>query len=164
MTTAARTTRRTLAEEIGKKKPFDSAEVEAYLNIVRTADRLTWAEAQLCKAHGISPTLYNTLRIVQGGGERGVQTQTIAEHLITRQPDVTRLVDRLEKMGLVERERCVADRRVVWVRITPTGRQKVKDLEGPLRQIHLDQLGHLTRKQLDAINELMVLARENIRQ
>lgn len=153
---------RNLQEEIGKKRPFDHPEQEAYLNIIRTADRLTWACDRLCKAHGVSGTLYNVLRIVQGGGDRGVHTQTIAEHLVTRQPDVTRLVDRLEKLGLVQRERCRVDRRVVWVRITPAGRAKIKAMEAPMTDIHRAQLGHLGRQQLATLNELMFTARQRL--
>lgn len=162
MKSAAAQPKRTLADEIGKKNPFDSAAQEAYLNIVRSADQLTWAYERAAKAYGLSTTLYNVLRIVQGNGERGVHTQTISQDLITRQPDVTRLVDRLEKLGLVERERCGVDRRVVWVRITAAGRQKVKAVDADIARIHEAQLGHMSKTKLQQLSDLLVEARSHL--
>ena len=94
----------TLAQEIGKKQPFESAEEEAFLNIVRTANVLTSDAARFIKRYGLSEPQYNALRILRGHGPRGVPSQTIGEQLVSQVPDITRLVDRLVRAGLAERD------------------------------------------------------------
>ncbi|MHC4947534.1 MAG: MarR family winged helix-turn-helix transcriptional regulator [Planctomycetota bacterium] len=148
-----------LAAEVGKKQPFTSGTQEAHLNIIRTADLLQAGAQRLFRAHGLTRSLYNALRIAAAGGSTGVPVRTIADHMIVREPDISRLVDRLEQAGLVTRHRCTEDRRVVHVRVTPAGRRKARELVDPLAALYDAQLGHLSAKQLDTLNDLMVGAR-----
>ena len=157
---APKTTQPGLAGEIGKRQPFRSRTQEAHLNIIRTADRLHDEAQQLLRDHGLSRPLYNALRITVAAGRDGIPVRAIADDMIVREPDISRLVDRLEQAGLVERRRSTKDRRVVRVRATRTGIAKARSLIGPLGKLYDAQLGHLTARQLDTINTLMVGARE----
>ena len=150
-----------LAGEIGKRRPFTSRTQEAHLNIIRTADRLHDGAKRLLGTYGLSRSPYNALRITAVAGSDGIPVQAIADDMIVREPDISRLVDRLEAAGLVERRRSTKDRRVVRVRATRAGVAKAKTLIGPLAELYRAQLGHLTAKQLDTINDLMVRARES---
>lgn len=157
---------RSLAEEIGKKRPFDSPEQEAYLNILRTSACLTTEFERLFRSAGLSEATYNALRILRGhhkpGPGSGVPSQTIGKQLITNVPDVTRLVDRLVEAGLAERCRIEEDRRVVMVKITKAGLDLLARFDKPLRELHEQQLGHLSRKELEQLNQLLVKARQRI--
>src|SRR3954464_2829510 len=110
-----------LQAEIKKKRPFESPAEEAYLNLIRTYGMLETDFNRLFKQHGISEPKYNVLRILRGAGGDGLPSLEIASRMITRVPDVTRIVDRLETQGLVRRERTQADLRVVVVSITKKG-------------------------------------------
>jgi DNA-binding MarR family transcriptional regulator len=161
---------RSLAEEIGKRHPFESPEQEAFLNILRTGACLGADFDRLFRAHGLSEATYNALRILRGhhrpgpggggGGGGGVPSQTIGKELITNVPDVTRLVDRLVEAGLAERCRIESDRRVVMVKITRPGLDLLARLDKPLRDLHAAQLGHLSRKELEQLSRLLVMARQ----
>lgn len=153
-----------LAAEIGKSRPFDSPAQEAYLNILRTASRLTAPFEALFKQHDLSESTYNALRILRGGtlgqsppGKR--PCHEIGEHLVARVPDVTRLIDRLESAGLVERSRCNEDRRVVYVAITRRGLDLLARLDRPMMDLHTRQLAHLSRRELAELSRLLVKAR-----
>jgi DNA-binding MarR family transcriptional regulator len=148
-----------LQHEIRKKRPFEHAEEEAGLNLFRTVDYLRGPTERLFAEHGISDSQYNVLRILRGHGGEGVPCSEIGEQMITRMPDVTRLVDRLEQAKLVERARTAADRRVVLVRLTESGRSLLAKLDGPTRKIQTDTLGHLTRAELQELNRLLVKIR-----
>src|SRR3712207_9084149 len=102
-----------LRDEIKQARPFRSAEQEAFLNLQRTADVLMARMAEVLKTQGVSPTQYNVLRILRGAGDEGLPCGAVAERMITRDPDITRLLDRLEKQGLIARARDTRDRRVV---------------------------------------------------
>ncbi len=149
-----------LAGEIGKRKPFSSRTQEAHLNVLRTADRLHDGAQRLFRAHGLSRSLYNALRITVASGSDGIPVGAIADDMIVREPDISRLVDRLQEAHFVERRRSTKDRRVVHVRATRAGIAKAKSLTGPLSELYDAQLGHLGAKQLDTMNDLMVRARE----
>jgi len=155
----------TLKDEIGKRHPFASPEEEAYLNILRTATALLGDFERLFKAHGLSEPTYKLLRILRGHAQRpdanpaGVPCQIIGEQLITRLPDVTRLVDRLERMGLVKRSRTPQDRRVVLVGITRKGLALLAELDEPIAALHRRQLAHMTRAELAELSRLLVKAR-----
>lgn len=122
-----------LQEEIRQTRPFPRKSAEALLSIFRTATVLEHAEHEVLRPHGITPTQYNVLRILQGAGKDGLCGRDIAERLISRVPDVSRLLDRMDEMELLTRERDVADRRHVTARISATGRrvmvQATPDLE-----------------------------------
>ena len=144
-----------LQNEIKQKKPFASAEAEAYLSILRTADVLTREFEQLLKPHGLTATQYNVLRILRGAGDEGATCSDIGDRLITADPDVTRLLDRMEKAGLVERARDTKDRRVVLSRITAAGVKLVNELDEHVHALHSDQLRHLSKQRLrDLIEDL----------
>ncbi|TWU00093.1 Transcriptional repressor MprA [Botrimarina colliarenosi] len=148
-----------LAEELGKRDPFDLPEQEAMLNIARTMARLSEPFDQLFKSYGVSGPLFNILRILRGTGGDGVPSGEIGPQMVTPAPDVTRLVDRLEKLGLAARQRSDADRRVVLVKLAPKGRRLLTKLDPQVRQLHRDTLGHLSATELRSINKLMVRAR-----
>ena len=149
----------TLAQEIGKKQPFDSPDEEAFLNILRTASVLSNEAARFIKGYGLSEPQYNALRILRGHGSRGVPSQTIGEQLVAQVPDITRLVDRLVHAGLAERTRTEDDRRVVIVRATKAGLDLLAKIDRPLRTLHHEQLGHMRKPELAALNTLLVKAR-----
>lgn len=149
-----------IVAELKQKKPLTGPEQEAYLNILRTADYLQYGIGELLKPHGLSPATYNVLRILRGSGETGMACGEIGERMLTRVPDVTRLIDRLEERGLVTRSREAQDRRVVTVRITPDGVELLSQLDRPVMQYYKRQLGHVGRERLNALVELLEAVRE----
>jgi DNA-binding MarR family transcriptional regulator len=114
--------------------------------------------AQLLKAEDLSPTQYNVLRILRGTPD-GLPCGEIASRMITRDPDVTRLLDRLEKRGLIARWRETKDRRMVMAKIKPEGLKVLARLDEPVEQTHRKQLGHLGRGRLRELTELLGVAR-----
>ena len=132
-----------LQEELKQNRPFPTVSEEAAVALLRAAALLRRAIAARVEPHGLSPAQYNVLRILRGAGERGLTASDIGDRMITRDPDVTRLVDRLEKRGLVERWRCGEDRRVVWTRISPAGLEAIGPLDASLGELHVAQLAHL---------------------
>lgn len=156
-----------LQHEIGKKKPFDLPEVEAYLNVMRSASILAAPIERLLATRRLSPSAYNVLRILRGSlrtspdprNHPGRRCADIGRELVTRVPDVTRLVDRLVRRGLVERRRCPRDRRVVYVRITRKGLALLAALDRPLLQLHRAQMAHMSRAELAELSRLLVKAR-----
>ena len=145
--------------EIKQKKPFQLREEEAFVNLLRTADVLLQGVAETLKPQGLSPTQYNVLRILRGAEQKGLACREISERMITRDPDVTRLLDRLEHRGLVTRARSPEDRRVITTRITNNGLQILETLEAPIGNLHMRQLGHLKAAQLRTLIELLERAR-----
>ena len=122
-----------LQAEIRQRKPFVSLEEEVYLNLVRTAETLTREIELLLQKRGITWTQYNVLRILRGAEPDGATCSAISERLLAFDPDVTRLLDRLEKAQLVHRARSTTDRRVVLTRITETGLDVLASLDDPLK-------------------------------
>jgi len=151
----------TLQQELRKKKPFELAEEEAFLNIVRTHGILSERILKLQKLSGTSPPQYNILRILRGHGGDGLPSLEIADQMLTRVPDITRLVDRLEKANLVERQRSTTDRRVVIVKITKNGINLLATMDEPIRQAHRDNLSHMTKTELKELSRLLVKARNS---
>jgi DNA-binding MarR family transcriptional regulator len=148
-----------LQGQIKQRKPFDSPEAEAFLNVLRTAAALTRGLTEVLRPHELSQPQYNVLRILRGAGPAGVPSMVVGERMVARDPDVTRLLDRLETRGLVARARDAADRRVVLVRLTDEGRRQVDELDAPVRDMHRRQLGHLTPDELAALSALLEAAR-----
>src|SRR5215472_3010088 len=138
-----------------------SPEEAAFLALLRTADMLTRGAAGVLKTEDLSSTQYNVLRILRGSPE-GLPCGEIARRLITRDPDVTRLLDRMEKRGLIWRARENRDRRMVLARITPEGLKLVDRLDEPVQKIHRKQLGHLGKEGLRALTELLGAARTKV--
>jgi DNA-binding MarR family transcriptional regulator len=146
--------------ELKQTKPLGSLEEEAYLNVQRTANTLAQRIAELLRSHDLTPAQYNVLRILRGAGQDGLNASDIGGRMISRDPDVTRLVDRLEKRGLVERWRCSEDRRVVWTRLSPAGRELIDPLDAPLNTLHRDMLSHMAPERLQLLVELLEEARD----
>jgi DNA-binding MarR family transcriptional regulator len=151
---------RDLRHEIKQTKPFASAEAEAHLNVERTAAVLGHAVGEGLKPYGITLTQYNVLRILRGAGPEGLCRNEIRDRLVSQVPDVTRLLDRLEASGLIERERSRADRRLVATRITASGLSLLEQLDAPVLAMHHKLLGHMSAEQLATLSELLALARE----
>jgi DNA-binding MarR family transcriptional regulator len=149
-----------IQQEIKQSSPIGSLEEEAYLNMLRTANALSQELGELLRTHNLTSAQYNVLRILRGAGEGGLTASDIGERMITRDPDVTRLVDRLEKRGLVQRWRCEADRRVVWTRISPEGREAIDPLDQPIHDLHVAQLEHLGAEKLRTLVGILEQARE----
>ena len=151
-----------LGDEIRKSKPFDSLEQAAVLNLARTWDVLAAEIDETLKPSGLSRTQYNVLRILRGADQagEGLACGEIAERMITRDPDITRLLDRLEKRKLVSRCREKNDRRVVCVRITEAGLKLLAPLDDVVLAAHRTQLGHVGEDKLKQLIELLELARE----
>ena len=145
--------------EIKPRKPFHRVEDEAFVNIQRTADALMQGLATALKPTGLSPTQYNVLRILRGAEPDGLACREIADRMITRDPDITRLLDRLEDRGLVARSRDRADRRVITTRISDKGLRLLKDLDGPIEGLHRKQIGHLGGRKLRSLISLLEAAR-----
>ncbi len=150
-------------KEIKQRKPFRRIEDEAFVTLQRTADALMQGVAAALKPVGLSPAQFNVLRILRGAGREGLACREIGERMITRDPDITRLLDRLEDRGLVNRNRDRADRRVITTRITEKGLRILKDLEGPIEQLHVEQLGHLGVQRLRSLIDLLEVARAKAR-
>jgi DNA-binding MarR family transcriptional regulator len=135
-----------------------SAEESAFLDLLRTSDILSRGIVRVLKPTQLSPTQYNVLRILRGS-RQGLTCGEIASRMITRDPDITRLLDRLEKRGLTSRCRETQDRRMVLVRITPEGLRVVARLDEPVMEAHRKQLGHLGPERLQKLKELLRAAR-----
>src|SRR5690349_25117648 len=131
-----------LQHELKKRNPFDSPEQEAMLNIARTADRFGICFARLFREHGLTPSQYNVLRILRGEG-KPLPILEVADRMVAAVPGITGLIDRLEGMGLLARERSTADRRVVNVAITPEGLERLAKLDAPTAALHERLIGHL---------------------
>ena len=135
-----------------------SPEEAAFLDLMRTADMLSRGLVRIIKSEDLSPTQYNVLRILRGAPE-GLPCGEIACRMITRDPDVTRLLDRLEKRELISRCRESKDRRTVMTRIAPEGLELLARLDEPVQAAHRKQLGHLGRERLRALTELLTVSR-----
>jgi len=148
-----------LGKEIKKKKAFDIPEQETVLNVIRTADHFLQQTGRLLKRHGLSEPQYNVMRILRGNGGDGLSCSEIASQMVTYDPDITRLVDRLEKSKFVKRNRTEHDRRLVVVAITPKGLEVLEKLDEPMLDLHKEQLGHMPAKEQAELNRLLVKAR-----
>jgi DNA-binding MarR family transcriptional regulator len=145
-------------ENVSRRK-INCPEEDAFTSLVRTADLLSRKVERVLREAEVSPTQYNVLRILRGSPQ-GLPCSEIAKRMINRDPDITRLLDRLEKRGLVSRCRETEDRRLVLTRITPEGLARLAELDAPVTETHRSQLGHLGRERLQALVELLEAARE----
>lgn len=150
----------TLREEIRQSRPFQSLEQEAYLNLVRTAAALTDDLEQLLRPAGITSAQFNVLRILRGAEPKGLCRNEIRARMLTRMPDMTRLLDRMERAGLVTRSRDAQDRRLVGTRITERGLRILDEVGEWIRGEHERRLGHMTEAQLRTLIELLTLMRQ----
>lgn len=149
------TTETAIAAALRQTKPFSNPETGVYLAFMRVASRFEQEVSDLLRPRGITATQYNVLRILRGSESEGVACGGILERLVTRDPDITRLLDRLEKLGLVSRNRDSADRRVVLSRITAAGLELLAELDGPMSALHARQFAALEGAELDRLSELL---------
>jgi DNA-binding MarR family transcriptional regulator len=143
-----------------KPKPGSSPEEITYLEMMRTTEAFSHHFAQVLKAEELSSTQYNVLRILRGAPD-GLPCGEIGNRMVTRDSDITRLLDRLEKRSLVSRCRESTNRRTVWTRITPEGLELLARLDEPVRAAHLELLGHLGTQRLSLLADLLRLARQS---
>jgi DNA-binding MarR family transcriptional regulator len=148
-----------LQHELKKKRPFDSPEQEALLNLLRTGDWIDNRFGRLFRDYGITSSQYNVLRILRGEGQP-LPSLEIADRMIQVVPAITGLIDRLEKQELVTRRRCSDDRRVVYVEITSKALALLKQLDGPVEELHKSLVGHLTRAELKELSRLLEKTRQ----
>jgi DNA-binding MarR family transcriptional regulator len=142
-----------------KGRHFDSLEQEAFLNLWRTYDRLRAYEDELFAAHDLTPQQYNALRLLRSQHPKKIRTLDLAARLVSRAPDITRLLDKLQERGLIDRDRPADNRRIVWIGITPKGIALLEALQKPIRECHVRQLGHLSAGELKQLIRLLRAAR-----
>jgi len=136
-------------------RPLASREEAAYLGLQLAAETLRARFNDLFKARDLTGSQYNVLRILRGAGTAGLPCREIGERMINRDSDITRMLDRLETRGLIKRERRTDDRRVVLTYITENGAEVLSELDGPVSDLHGEQLGHLTEKELKTLIGLL---------
>jgi DNA-binding MarR family transcriptional regulator len=136
------------------RSPRTLAQYDALVAMVKAVEAMTREFAELLKAEDLSPSQYNVLRILRGAGEPGLSCGDVGDRLIRHDPDITRLVDRLERRKLVARTRDARDRRVVRTRITDEGRAVIARLDGPVDVLHERQLGHMSQARLRDLRDL----------
>jgi DNA-binding MarR family transcriptional regulator len=150
-----------LQHELKKKRPFDSPEQEAALNLLRTSDQVQIRLARLFREHGLTASQYNVLRILRGAGEP-LPILEIASRTIAVVPGITGLIDRLEQAELVRRVRCPEDRRVIYVELTAKGAAALASLDEPLGDLHRTLMGHLSQAELRSLIALLEKVRERL--
>ena len=148
-----------LRAEIKQNRPFSSREQEAYLALLRTADALQTQVECWLKEFGLTGTQYNALRILRGAGKEGLPCSEIGERMITHDPDITRLLNRLEQRGFVKRVRAKCDRRVICGMITPVGLKLLSKIDSPLEKKGREMLRHVGQENLLRLVELLDLVR-----
>jgi DNA-binding MarR family transcriptional regulator len=151
----------TLQEELQQTKPFGRLAGEALVSVMRTAAVLDHALGEALKPHGITPTQYNVLRILRGAGERGLCGRDVGSRLVSRVPDVPRLLDRMTEMGLISRERDADDRRHVTARITPAALRLMEDVEPILERVETSRFGGLDDDTLRVLIDALAAVRQN---
>ena len=137
-------------------------EERVYLDLLRTSETLSRGISEVLESESLSPTQYNVLRILRGAPD-GLACGEIGNRMITRDPDITRLLDRLEKRDLISRWRLTEDRRVVVAHILTEGLRLLARLDGPVEETHRRQLGHLGRDRLETLAALLEACRRGAR-
>jgi DNA-binding MarR family transcriptional regulator len=149
-----------MSERKRRRQRFDSPQQEAFLNLWRTYDRLKLQEDELFGRYDLTAQQYNALRLLRAAHPGKVPTLALAGQLVSRAPDITRLLDKLHARGLIDREREALDRRTVSVGITPAGLTLLADLAEAVRSCHARQLGHLSPEEIGTLIDLLRKARE----
>ena len=148
-----------LKQELKQTRPFTSIQEEVVLSMVRTADQLVAPMTERLRAEGLSLSQYNILRILRGSSGQGLTCGDISERMVRRDPDLTRLLDRLEKREFVARERSTTDRRVVLTTLTPAGRELLDSLDRDVESTMQATLQHMAPARIQALLELLDEAR-----
>lgn len=149
-----------LQDEIKQTRPFASLEEEALLNLQRTADRLQRGFQQMLKPTGLTATQYNAMRILRGAGDAGLKCSELGDRLVSHDPDITRLLGRLEKLKLIRRHRDSKDRRVVYAHITPAGLEQLRLMDPIVAEAVSRTLRHMAPERLEMLVDLLEEARE----
>lgn len=144
-----------LQRKIKQRHPFRSAAQEAAIALLHTADVVRSRLSDVVDAHGVTLQQYNVLRILRGAHPDPLPTLEIGERMIERQPGITRLLDRLEAKGLVRRERCATDRRLVHAWITPEGLDLLARLDGPVDAADDSAVGGLSEEEIRTLTRLL---------
>jgi MarR family 2-MHQ and catechol resistance regulon transcriptional repressor len=150
-----------LQDELKKKRPFDLPEQESILNILRTNDQFQNRFGRLFREYDLTPSQYNVLRILRGEG-KPMPCLEIGDRMIQVVPAMTGLVDRLEKLELVKRERCTQDRRVIYIELTVKAKQLLDKMDAPVIELHKQLIGHLTQAELTELSRLLEKARLSV--
>ncbi|HEX8173101.1 MAG TPA: MarR family transcriptional regulator [Thermoanaerobaculia bacterium] len=144
-----------LGREIQQKRPFRSVQEEFVLGLVRTAQQLSLPFEEVLRESRLSSSQYNVLRILRGAGDEGLPCGEISQRMVQRDPDLTRLLDRLEQRGLVARSRGTEDRRVVRASITKEGLRLLAELDDPVEERLKKSLRHVSQQDLRTLVELL---------
>ena len=152
-----------IQSEIRLRKPLGHPKVEVFLNIQRPAEVQLNQFTQLLRPHGLSPAQYNVLRILRGAGEQGLPCGEIATRMISRDPDITRLIDRMEQRGWVARNRSVQDRRVVTVTVQQQALAMLAALDEPVADLHRVQFAVFDANRIATLISLLEVLRETAR-
>ncbi len=139
----------------GNSLALSTPENAVFIAILKTADALAQEAEQLLKSHGLTGAQYNVLRILRGAGPGGLPCSAIGDRMISHDPDMTRLLDRMEKRKLISRARQTDDRRVVLTRITREGLDLLKTLDQPVRDLHRRQFRHMAGTRLKMLAQLL---------
>ena len=150
-------------ELLEQTKPSKSREEDVYLGIQIAAERLRAGFNDLFRSRGLTGAQYNVLRILRGTGKTGLSCREIGDRMISRDSDITRMLDRLESRGLIRRERQTDDRRVVLAFIAEAGLNLLTKMDRPVQELHKLQLGHMSASELDALSSLLKRARNRDR-
>jgi DNA-binding MarR family transcriptional regulator len=150
-----------LQRELKKRRPFDSPEQEALLNLYRTTDQFQIRMTRFFRQYGLTSSQYNVLRILRGEG-KPLPCLEIAERLIAVVPAITGLIDRLERRELIARRRSTEDRRIVFVAITDPALELLARIDQPLERLHKQLIGHLSRDDLRDLSRLLEKARQSL--
>ena len=137
------------------KDPTPLLEEQTFVALMRAADHAARRVTEMLKEHQLSPTQYNALRILRGAGRDGLPCTEIGERMITRDPDITRLMTRLETRGLVQRSRQKQDRRVIKARITERGLTLLNEMDPAVNEFQRRLLGHMGERKLRALIRLL---------
>jgi DNA-binding MarR family transcriptional regulator len=130
-------------------------EAQVFIALQKIADALAQEAEQLLKTHSLTGAQYNVLRILRGAEPEGLACSNISDRMISHDPDMTRLLDRMEKRSLITRQRQKDDRRVVKTRITPAGLEVLKGLDQPIRELHKRQFQHIPPARLKIFADLL---------
>lgn len=149
-----------LKKELHQRKPFRSTEQEAFLSVIRTAAALAEGLEQVLKPEGLSFAQYNVLRILRGAEPHGLCRNEVRDRMLTRMPDMTRLLDRMESTGLVARTRSESDRRIVTTHVTGHGMQVLDRLQAAVEEEHRRRFAHLGRSKTQMLVELLEAVRQ----
>jgi MarR family 2-MHQ and catechol resistance regulon transcriptional repressor len=150
-----------LQHELKKKRPFESLEQEATLALLRTNDQIQICFARLFREFGLTPSQYNVLRILRGEG-KPLPILEIAQRTVTVVPGITGLIDRLEQAGHVKRERCLEDRRVIYVALTELGKETLASLDAPVVELHAKLMKNVTQAELKELIRVLDTVRRGV--